>query len=70
MDSSLDSGFRAAAGFGHGGGLTVGVEHKDAHSPLVPGLVKRRQLVLSAGEAVAIGAQDVESVGCRGGGGR
>ena len=47
-----------------------GVEHEDAHDALVPGPIERRQLLLAAGEAVTVGAQDFQSVGQGGGGGR
>jgi len=45
---------------------SLGMQHEDAH-PLAPGPVERFQLRLAAGEAGAVGAQDVETV--RGGGG-
>jgi|SRR4051812_6056336 hypothetical protein len=46
-----------------------GVEHEDTGA-FVPGLVEGVQLGLAAGEAFAVGAQDLQAVGFRGGGRR
>ncbi len=51
-------------------GSPFGVEDEDSRDAFVPGAIERFQLLLAAGEAVAIGAEDFEAVGLRGGGGR